>query len=282
MTELSVHAIGSRGHVRPNAGTAVPMAHAIGRDIIQSGLTDREFVERATSGFAEYRGLVEPWTLSLAAKVTGVPGAALRELARAWARGESRLPLGSAEDCTDGGAPDGTDEVRAWGNLALLTGRGHGDREGRTPFQLVEHLPPVELTDERYPVRLTRGRRLDSDNTLLRKGGSAASLRRVECVELSPEDAERYGVVVGEEVRVVTRRGSTTAPVWVDPALRPGLAFMTGRPSDGADEDDGADRVNGLDGNQWAARARCPIAGAAEFEAAAIRIEKSPVVAMRS
>lgn len=262
MTELSAHTRASGGRVRPNTGTAVPLAHAIGRDIIQTGLADLEFVERATSRFEEYRRLVEPWTLSLTAKVTGVPAAYIRESARAWALGGPCLPPGAAGDSAG--------EVRAWVNLELLTGRRQGDRDSPTPFQLVEHAPPVDLTDERYPVRLSRGRRLDSYNTPPQRGGSGSSLRRAECVELSPEDAERFGVVVGEEVRVVTRLGASTAPVWVDPALRPGLAFTTGRPSDA---EDGA--------NGWAARARCPIAGAVEFEAAAIRIEKSTVLAMR-
>ncbi|MEU9175071.1 molybdopterin dinucleotide binding domain-containing protein [Streptomyces sp. NPDC048420] len=226
MTELGTHAIGADARLRPNVGTELPMAHAIGREIIQAGLADREFTELATSGYEEYRTLVEPWTLSLAVKVTGVPAAVLRELAHAFAQGEPIPALAVTEHDTDG--------HRALGDLSLLTGRdltGHdlSDRERRTRFQLVRHPPPVDLTDERYPVRLTNGRRQGSYNTLLQKGGSASALRRAECVELSPEDAERHGVVVGEVVRVVTRRGSTTAPVWVDPALRPGLAFMTGR-----------------------------------------------------
>ncbi|CAM5348193.1 formate dehydrogenase [Streptomyces griseorubiginosus] len=260
MTELSTHVHGSGSWARPNIGTAVPMAHAIGRDIIQTGLAEREFIERATSGYEEYRSLVEPWTLSLAVKVTGVPATSIRELARTWAYGEPGLPSGIAE--YDG------DAVRAWHNLELLVGRGQGGRDGRVPFHIVEHPPPVDLTDERYPLRLTKGCRLDPHNPRFQKGGSTSPLRRAECVELSPEDAERYGVVVGEEVRVVTRRGATTAPVWVDPALRPGLAFMT-------------ESSNDADGNEHVARARCPIAGAAEFEAAAIRIEKSPTAPVR-
>jgi anaerobic selenocysteine-containing dehydrogenase len=235
------------------------MAHAVGREIIRAGLADREFIARSTSGFEEYRRLVEPWTVSLAVKVTGVPASVVRELAQSCARGE---PL----RVFDG---TGQEEARALTNLSLLTGRGHDEREPRTPFHLVRHAPPVDLTDEAYPVRLTKGRRRGMYNSLLQKGSSGSSLRRAECVELSPEDAERYGVVVGEEVRVATRRGSTTAPVWVDPALRPGLAFMTGRPPDGTDADQGA------------VRAGCPIAGTVEFEAAAIRIEKVPVVALR-
>jgi anaerobic selenocysteine-containing dehydrogenase len=260
MTELCTHAVRSGPGIRPNVGSEIPMAHAIGREIIRTGLADREFIDRATQGFEDYRRLVEPWTVSLAVKVTGVPAAVIRELAQAYARGEPSRVFDGIEH----------EEDRALINLSLLAGRGHTDRERRTPFHLIWHTPPVDLTDEEYPVRLTKGRRLDSYDTRLQKVGSGSPLRRAECVELSPEDAERYGVVVGEQVRVATRRGSTTAPVWVDPALRPGAAFMTDRPPEASDA------------NQCSARARCPIVGAVEFEAAAIRIEKMPVVAIRN
>lgn len=248
---------------RPKAGTEVPMAHAIGREIIHAGLADHAFVERATTGFEEYRQLVEPWTLSLAEKVTGVPAAAIRESAHTYAR--RRRPPGVMTH------HDATDNVLALVNLSLLTGHGPSPAQDLpVSFRLVRHDPPVELTDERYPVRLTTGRRFDSHNTLVHRGGSASPLRRGVCVELSPEDAEHYGVVVGEEVRVCTRGGSMVAPVWVDPALRPGLAFMTMRVPAGADI------------NELTARASCPIAGTAEFDAAAIRIEKLPVAVIRS
>ncbi|MEU9996970.1 molybdopterin-dependent oxidoreductase [Streptomyces sp. NPDC050848] len=470
-----------------DVGTDIPLAHAVGREIIHAGLYNRAFVERATSGFEEYRELVEPWTLTAASKVTGVPAAAIRELAHAFARAER------AQLCWTLGITEhhnGTDNVRALINLALLTGhvgrygsgvqplrgqnnvQGGGDmgaipnrlpgfqdildagvrakfesfwgteiqpRYGRTltemfeamesgelravycvgenpaqseadsaqamarlakldclvvqdifltrtaefadvvlpataawcetdgtttnserrvqrvrkavrppgearedidiicelarrlgheewaypdaetvwnelralspdhwgmtydrleqhqgiqwpcpdlerlepsflhgrlweadperrgaraPFGLVRHDPPVDLTDERYPIRLTTGRRLDSYNTGVQSGSFASPLRRGEYVELCPEDAERYGVAVGQEVRVISRRGSVVAPVWVDPALRPGLAFMTMHFPDEVDT------------NQLTIEANCPIAGTAEFKASAIRIEK--------
>lgn len=144
------------------------------------------------------------------------------------------------------------------------------ERGRRAPFGLVAHDPPVDLTDETYPIRLTTGRRLDSYNTGVQSGGFASPLRRGEYVELCPEDAERYGVVVGEEVQVSSRRGSVRAPVWIDTALRPGLAFMTMHfPDD-------------VDTNRLTIEANCPIAGTAEFKASAIRIDKLPVTAVRS
>ncbi|MEV5981264.1 molybdopterin-dependent oxidoreductase [Streptomyces sp. NPDC052114] len=470
----------------PNVGTDIPLAHAIGREIIHAGLANRAFVERATTEYAEYAALVEPWTLSLAEQVTGVPAAAIRELAHAYARAER------AQLCWTLGITEhhnGTDNVRALINLSLLTGHvgrygsglqplrgqnnvqgggdmgaipnrlpgfqdildadargkfesawdtviqpryglnltemfeameegtlkavycigenpaqseadseqatrrlraldflvvqdifltktaeladvvlpataawaetdgtttnserrvqrvrravrppgearedidilcelagllGHDwkyadaravwdelrsvspDHRGMTyerleelqgiqwpcpdddrleptylhgrlwdadparrgplaPFGLVAHDPPVDLTDETYPIRLTTGRRLDSYNTGVQSGGYASPLRRGEYVELCPEDAERYGVAVGEEVRVSSRRGAVVAPVWVDPGLRPGLAFMTMHFPDEVDT------------NQLTIEANCPIAGTAEFKASAIRIDK--------
>ncbi|MFP3986854.1 molybdopterin-dependent oxidoreductase [Streptomyces sp. E11-3] len=478
----------------PNVGTDIPLAHAVGREIIHAGLVNRAFVERATTGFEAYAELVEPWTLSLAEKVTGVPAAAIRDLAHAYATAER------AQLCWTLGITEhhnGTDNVRALINLSLLTGhvgrygsgvqplrgqnnvQGGGDmgaipnrlpgfqdildassrikferawgtsippRYGMTltdmfeamehgglravycigenpaqseadsgqavrrlaaldhlvvqdifltktaeladvvlpataawaetdgtttnserrvqrvraalappgearedidilcalaellghdwkfadsesvwdelrslspdhfgmtysrleehqglqwpcpdldelpssflharlwetdparrgapaPFGLVQHDPPVDLTDEAYPVRLTTGRRLDSYNTGVQSGSFASPLRRGEYVELCPEDAEAYGVVVGEEVRVASRRGAVVAPVWVDPGLRPGLAFMTMHFPDEVDT------------NQLTIEANCPIAGTAEFKASAIRIEKLPAASASS
>ncbi|MEU6842024.1 molybdopterin-dependent oxidoreductase [Streptomyces sp. NPDC046716] len=476
-----------------NVGTDIPLAHAVAREIIAEGLYNKAFVERATTGFEEFKALVEPWTPTLAEKITGVPAAAVKDLARAYATAER------AQLCWTLGITEhhnGTDNVRALINLALLTGhvgrygagvqplrgqnnvQGGGDmgaipnrlpgfqdilddghrlkferawdtvipprygltltdmfeamehgtlhavycigenpaqseadseqaarrlaaldhlvvqdifltrtaemadvilpataswaetegtttnserrvqrvraalrapgearedidiicdvaarlghdwkypdaetvwnelralspdhfgmtydrldahqglqwpcpdvaalpssflhgrlwdtdpelRGRRAPFGLVEHDPPVDLTDEAYPIRLTTGRRLDSYNTGVQSGSFASPLRRGEYVELCPEDAERYGVVVGEEVRVSSRRGVVTAPVWVDPGLRPGLAFMTMHFPDEVDT------------NSLTIEANCPIAGTAEFKASAIRIEKLTAQAVR-
>ncbi|MGE6728899.1 molybdopterin oxidoreductase family protein [Streptomyces niveus] len=471
-----------------NVGTDIPLAHAVGREIIHAGLHNKAFVEQATTGFDEYAAEVEPWTLTVAEKVTGVPAAAIRDLAHAYARAER------AQLCWTLGITEhhnGTDNVRALINLSLLTGhvgrfgsgvqplrgqnnvQGGGDmgaipnrlpgfqdilepgvrrkfetawdtviqphyglnltdmfeametgdlravycigenpaqseadseqavtrmkaldflvvqdifltktaeladvvlpataawcetdgtstnserrvqrvrkaldppgearedidiicdlatrlghpwkfadaetvwnelrslspdhygmtydrltehhgiqwpcpdterieptylhgrlweadpaKRGRlAPFGIVKHDPPVDLTDDQYPIRLTTGRRLDSYNTGVQSGSFASPLRRGEYLELCPEDAELYGVEVGEEVQISSRRGTVRAPVWIDPGLRPGLAFMTMHFPDEVDT------------NQLTIEANCPIAGTAEFKASAIRIDKLP------
>ncbi|MHA4819737.1 molybdopterin oxidoreductase family protein [Streptomyces aculeolatus] len=474
-----------------DVGTDIPLAHAVGREIIHAGLANTAFVERATSGYEEYAAAVEPWTLAAAEQVTGVPAEAIRELAHAYATAER------AQLCWTLGITEhhnATDNVRALINLALLTGhvgrhgsglqplrgqnnvQGGGDmgaipnrlpgfqdilqpavrerfetawdaviqpryglnltemldgiergtlkavycigenpaqseadnehtvrrlraldhlvvqdifltktalladvvlpasaawcetegtttnserrvqrvrkavrppgearddidilcdlarrlghdwkygqaqevwdelravspdhagmtyarleehqgiqwpcpsedrleptylhgrlweadpeRRGmRAAFGPVLHSPPVDLLDDDYPLRLTTGRRLDSYNTGVQSSGFASPLRRGENIELSPEDAAAHGVAHGEEVRVTSRRGSVTAPVWIDAGLRPGLAFMTLHFPDEVDT------------NQLTIEATCPIAGTAEYKAAAVRIDKLPAAA---
>jgi formate dehydrogenase major subunit len=132
------------------------------------------------------------------------------------------------------------------------------------PFSVVEFEPPVDALDDRYPIRLTTGRRLDSYNTGVQTAGYASPLRRGESLDLSPEDARAYGVREGERVRVSSRRGSVLAPVRLDPTLRPGLAFMTLH-----FPDDVATNLLTIDATD-------PKSGTAEFKATAIRIDKVP------
>ena len=61
--------------------------------------------------------------------------------------------------------------------------------------------------DDDFPIRLTTGRRLDSYNTGVQTAGYTSPLRRGESLDISPEDADAYGLADGEVVRVVSRRG---------------------------------------------------------------------------
>ncbi|MFL6052879.1 MAG: molybdopterin oxidoreductase family protein, partial [Actinoallomurus sp.] len=135
-------------------------------------------------------------------------------------------------------------------------------RGAPAPFGIVQHRLPVDVLDEDYPLRLTTGRRLDSYNTGVQSGGFPFPTRRKEAIELSPEDARSLGLTPGEIVRVSSRRASVTAPVAVDPALRPGLAFMTPHFPDEVDT------------NSLTIEATDPIAGTAEYKATAVRVEK--------
>jgi formate dehydrogenase major subunit len=137
------------------------------------------------------------------------------------------------------------------------------------PFSPVEWEPPVDALSEEYPIRLTTGRRLDSFNSGVQSNLYRSPLRWGETIDLAPEDMARLGLAPGETVRVVSRRGAVLAPVRADPALRPGLAFMTLH---------FPDQVNT---NLLTIEAWDPKSGTSEFKATAIRVEKlaGPVAA---
>jgi formate dehydrogenase major subunit len=132
----------------------------------------------------------------------------------------------------------------------------------RAPFSAVDHDPPVDRLTDEFPIRLTTGRRLDSYNTGVQTASYGSPLRRGESLDISPEDAERYGLDDGEVVRAVSRRGSVEVPVRLDSSLRPGLTFMTLH-----FQDDVATNLLTIDATD-------PKSGTAEFKATAIRIEK--------
>jgi formate dehydrogenase major subunit len=132
----------------------------------------------------------------------------------------------------------------------------------RVPFVPVDHDPPIDKLTPEYPVRLTTGRRLDSYNTGVQSGGYTSPLRRGETLDISPEDAEAYGLVDGERVQVTSRRGQVEVPIRIHESMRPGLTFMTLH-----FRDDVATNLLTIDATD-------PKSGTAEFKATAIRIDK--------
>jgi formate dehydrogenase major subunit len=131
----------------------------------------------------------------------------------------------------------------------------------KAPFHAVEFVPPVDELDEQFPLRLTTGRRLDSYNTGVATNEYTSPLRRGESLDISPEDAARYGLSDGEVVRVTSRRGSLLVPVRIDDVLRAGLTFMTFHFAD-------------VHTNVLTIDAVDPKSGTSEFKATAIRIDK--------
>jgi len=108
-----------------DVGSDIALANAMAREIIHSGLENREFIDRATSDFESYRAGVEPYTLEYAERETGVPAEAIRELAHAFAKADKAMicwTLGITEH------HNAVDNVLALINLVLLT--GHVGRYG--------------------------------------------------------------------------------------------------------------------------------------------------------
>ena len=102
-----------------DVGSDVALANAMGREILRAGLENRAFIEKATTGFDAYRAGVEKYTLEYAERETGVPAAAIRDVAHAYATAKT------AQLCWTLGITEhhnAVDNVFALINLALLTG----------------------------------------------------------------------------------------------------------------------------------------------------------------
>jgi predicted molibdopterin-dependent oxidoreductase YjgC len=115
-----------------DVGSDVALANAVARELIVSDLIDRGFIERATTGFAEFQASVEPFTLEEGELLTGVPAAAIRELAHAYGRADRAVicwTLGITEH------HNAVDNVLALINLALLTGHVGKYGSGLNPLR---------------------------------------------------------------------------------------------------------------------------------------------------
>jgi formate dehydrogenase major subunit len=103
-----------------DVGSDIALANGMAREIIHSGLANTEFIHRATTGYDEYARCVEAYTLERAEHDTGVPAAAIKEVAHAYARADRAMicwTLGITEH------HNAVDNVLALINLALLVGK---------------------------------------------------------------------------------------------------------------------------------------------------------------
>ena len=108
-----------------DVGSDIALANGVGREILAAGLENRAFIEHATINIELYEKTVEPYTLERTEQITGVPQAAIQELAHRFAeadRAQICWTLGITEHHT------GVDNVLSLINLALLT--GHVGRYG--------------------------------------------------------------------------------------------------------------------------------------------------------
>ena len=108
-----------------DVGSDISLANAIAQEIIQAGLVNEAFINRATTGFEAYAAAVKPYTLERAERDTGVPAELIQRLAHDYARADR------AQICWTLGITEhhnAADNVFALINLSLLT--GHVGRYG--------------------------------------------------------------------------------------------------------------------------------------------------------
>ena len=115
-----------------HVGTDIALSNTIAREIIHAGLVRSDFVQQATTGYDEYAASVEHWTLERGAAVSGVPAAAIRELAHTFATAPT------AQICWTLGITEhhnAVDNVVALINLALLCGHVGRPGSGLNPLR---------------------------------------------------------------------------------------------------------------------------------------------------
>lgn len=134
---------------------------------------------------------------------------------------------------------------------------------GLGKFHAVDFTPPAELPDEEYPLVLNTGRRRTHyhTGTMTRRSRGLAEFMPADYLEIHPQDACRLGIVDGDLVKVVSRRGEITIKAKVTEMVRPGTVFTSFHFAESA-------------ANLLTNTARDPIAKIPELKVAAVRVEK--------
>jgi formate dehydrogenase major subunit len=106
-------------HLQMLPGTDVVLYNAMVRHIVAQGLHDQKFIAARTREFDALTKAVEPYTLALGEKITGIPASTIAAAAEMYARGPNTSTLwamGLTQHST------GTDIVASLLNLMLISG----------------------------------------------------------------------------------------------------------------------------------------------------------------
>jgi formate dehydrogenase major subunit len=137
--------------VRFRPGTDVALIWGILYHIFENGWEDKEYIKQRVWGMEQIRAEVKKWTPEETERVTGVPGAQLRRVARTMANNRP----GTIVWCMGGTQhTNGNNNTRAYCVLQLALGnigtqggganifRGHDNVQGATDFCILSHSLP--------------------------------------------------------------------------------------------------------------------------------------------
>ena len=99
---------------------------------------------------------------------------------------------------------------------------------GKGLFHAIDWRPPAETTDDEYPLYLTTGRVLYQyhTGTMTMKSPGLMDRAPESFVEISPRDAETYGITDGSRVNISSRRGTINVVVQVSSKAEEGTVFI--------------------------------------------------------
>jgi formate dehydrogenase major subunit/formate dehydrogenase alpha subunit len=142
----------------------------------------------------------------------------------------------------------------------------HIDRftRGRGLFHPIEYQPPAEMADDEYPLYLTTGRLMYQyhTGTMTRKSEELNRIAPESFVEISPQDAHKYGLENKAMVEVSSRRGKIKVRVEISPKAVPGTVFIPFHYAEGA-------------ANKLTHAALDPVSGIPEFKVCAVQLSKA-------
>jgi nitrate reductase NapA len=104
----------------------------------------------------------------------------------------------------------------------------HKDSVGKATIRLLPAGLSYEMPDAEYPVVLNTGRVIEHwhSGTMTMRVSMLKQMNPAAYVEVSPEDAKTLGIKSGGNLKLTSRRGSITLPVWVTDRARPGMVFV--------------------------------------------------------
>ena len=134
---------------------------------------------------------------------------------------------------------------------------------GRGLFAAIDYKPPVEVSDNEFPLMLTTGRNFVHyhTGTLTRLSPSLDEEQKEGYVELNPADAEKYDLINGSKVRVISRRGAIEIRPEITTRVPAGTVFI---PFHFAEAAANALTIDALD----------PVAKIPELKVCAVKIER--------
>ena len=139
---------------------------------------------------------------------------------------------------------------------------------GKAQFVNTKYAPVAEDTDARYPLHLNTGRLRDQWHGMSRTGSVGRLFSHVEepLLAMNTADMARRGLVAGDIVQVISRRGKLVLRVAASEEMRAGQVFV---PMHWGSQFMSGLGVNALTSNAFDAQSKQP-----ELKHAAVQVEK--------
>jgi formate dehydrogenase major subunit len=211
-------------HLQMLPGTDVALYNGMLHHIIESGLVNQEFIAARTREFEQVRAAVQPYTVEVASKITGVPADTIRRGAELYAKGPNTATMwamGLTQHST------GTDIVASLLNMMLACGmigrwgapmipiRGQNNVQGSSdmgaiPFAYTDYRP---VTDPAVRAEYAMAWGVPAESLSLTKG--------MMVTEMVSEESPIRGLYVMGENPVISDPNISHAEHWVR-----GLEFL--------------------------------------------------------